>query len=138
MSQLFNFVSVLLTFMSPLYAFMSKDRLCSAVSEHTHSCSPYMILTQVNGLPVNTTACGDLTKSLCKGDLKLLNVVERMAGGKTLWTVALHRETKVQLVPRTKHQLLLGAQKDTYTHNEVFGQRSDHRSNGPYHELVKK
>jgi len=42
------------------------------------------------------------------------------------------------LVPRTQHQLLLGAQKDTYTHNEVFGQRSDHRSNGPYREVVKK
>jgi len=96
-----------------------------------------MILTQVNGLPVNTTACGDLTKSLCKGDLKLLNVVERMAGGKTLWTVALHRETKVQLVPKTRHQLLLGALKDTFTHNEVFGPRSDHRSTGPYHEVVK-
>ena len=89
-------------------------------------------------MPVNTTTCGDLTKSLCEGDPKLLNVVERMAAGKTLLMVALHRETKVQLVPRTKHQLLLGAQKDTYTHNEVFGQRSDHRSNGPYHEVVKK
>jgi len=92
----------------------------------------------VNGVPVNTTACGDLTKSLCEGDPKLLNVVERMAGGKTFWTVALHRETKVQLVPKTRHQLLLGAQKDTFTHNEVFGQRSDHRSTGPYHEVVKK
>ena len=91
----------------------------------------------MNGLPVNTTACGDLTKSLCNGDPKLLNVVQRMAGASTLWAVAVHREIKVQLVPKTRHQTLLGALKDDFTHNEVFGPRSDIRSTGPYHEVLK-
>ena len=102
MSQLLNFVSVLITFMSPLYAFMSKGRHCSAVSEHRHTCLLNMILMQVNGVPVNTTACGDLTKSLCEGDPKLLNVVERMAGGKTLWTAGPrppHRHAQARGVP---------------------------------------
>ena len=69
------------------------------VSEDMHRGSSNILHIQVNGVPVNTAGGGDLTKELCAGESKLLNMVQRMATGNTLFTVALHSPTKVQLVP---------------------------------------
>jgi len=89
---------------------------------------------------VNTAGGGDVTVELCGGQPELLNTVKEMATGNTMFTVALHSTTKVQLVPRKQHQWLLGSLQDTYTHKQVFLQRSEHRSNGPYYEtlLIRK
>jgi len=88
-------------------------------------------------VPVNTGG-GGLTVELCEGLPDLLNTIKEMATGNTMFTVTLHHKTKVQLVPRKLHQLLLGSLQDAYTHRQVFSQRSEHRSNGPYYETIPK
>ena len=107
------------------------------LSHRTYTEAHNILHIQVNGVPVNTGG-GGLTVELCEGLPDLLNTIKEMATGNTMFTVTLHHKTKVQLVPRKLHQLLLGSLQDAYTHRQVFSQRSEHRGNGPYYETIPK
>jgi len=88
-------------------------------------------------VPVNT-GCGGQTLELCEEMPDLLKTILEMATGNTMFTVTLHKKTKVQLVPRKMQQKLLGSIQDSYKHRQVFSQRSEHRGNGPYYETLQK
>ena len=89
-------------------------------------------------MPVTTSGGGDVTKALCKGQPDLLKTVQEMATGNTMFAAALNHKTRVQLVPCKQHLLLLGSIQDEYTHKQVFLQRSDQRSNGPFYHTIHK
>jgi len=55
-----------------------------------------------------------------------------------MFAAALNHKTKVQLVPCRQHLLLLGSVQAEYTHKQVFLQRSDQRSNGPFYHTIHK
>jgi len=89
-------------------------------------------------VPVNPSGGGDVTKALCKGQPDLINTVEEMATGNTMFAAALNHKKVVQLVPCRQHLLLLGSVQTEYTHKQVFLERSDQRSNGPFYHTIHK
>jgi len=89
-------------------------------------------------VPVNPNGGGDVTRALCMGQPDLIKAVEEMATGNTMFAAALNHRTKVQLVPCRQHLLLLGSVQTEYTHKQVFLERSDQRSNGPFYHTIHK
>jgi len=151
MSLYCDLISTVACFMSPLNDIMSRNRhlmspVSISMSPNIKIMSLYCLLisplsllhVQVNGVPVNPSGGGDVTRRLCMGQPHLIKAIEAMESGSTMIAAALRQKLQVQLVPCRQHILLLGSVQYEYTHKQVFLGRSDDRSNGPFMLTIPK